>query len=120
MGIVPGMYGCATARIYNTEAENNMVRLPLALFLEKNIVITRIKGEEFDLAVLKKKEGTFDALQMRCTHAENALTYTGNGFICHVHGSTFANTGEVTKGPAEDKLKSYRIEMAGDILIIHI
>lgn len=50
----------------------------------------------------------FLALSMICTHKKCDVDYTGSGFECPCHGSTYSSTGKVTNGPATKNLKSYK------------
>lgn len=50
----------------------------------------------------------FLALSMVCTHKKCDVDYTGSGFECPCHGSTYSASGKVTNGPATKNLKSYK------------
>lgn len=50
----------------------------------------------------------FLALSMICTHKKCDVDYTGSGFECPCHGSTYSASGKVTNGPATKNLKSYK------------
>lgn len=61
-------------------------------------------GQDF-VIVAQPTSGTFVAFQGSCTHACCAINFTGNGFTCPCHGSTFDLTGQVTSGPAPTALQ---------------
>ncbi len=61
-------------------------------------------GQDF-VIVAQPTAGTFVAFQGSCTHACCAIGFTGNGFTCPCHGSTFDLTGQVTSGPAPTALQ---------------
>jgi Rieske Fe-S protein len=46
----------------------------------------------------------FIALSASCTHSCCLVSFTGHGFFCPCHGSTFDLTGKVTGGPANGPL----------------
>jgi Rieske Fe-S protein len=69
---------------------------------------------------VQKKDDHYEALLMQCTHQNNQLTPTGNGFTCSLHGSQFNKDGIVTKGPAENRLKKFSTSVNLDQLIIHL
>jgi Rieske Fe-S protein len=119
-GIMQALESCSPLELYRTEAIDKKINVPLSEFNAKEFLITRIRGEEYDLAIMKKNNGQFDAFQLRCTHADTALIYSGASFTCSMHGSIFDKNGNVTKGPAEQKLRSYRTEINKDTLIVYL
>lgn len=58
--------------------------------------------------IFRTGESKFLAISMVCTHKKCDIDYTGDGFECPCHGSTFSKTGKVTNGPATKNLKSYK------------
>ena len=118
--LMSSLSSCAPMPIYKTAVIDNKVVVPLSLFTENTVQIIRPKNYEYDIAVRKINDTRFLALQMRCTHADNQLTSTGNGFLCNLHGSNFDKEGNVTKGPAEFSLIKYLTELRPEQLIIHL
>jgi Rieske Fe-S protein len=118
---LPKLTGCAPAyTVFKTTAVNNKVEVPLALFEKSPVQFVRPQGWYFDIAVHKKEDNTFTALLLQCTHQENQLTPSGNGFQCSLHGSQFDQEGNVRKGPAENALKKYSTSINSTNLIINI
>src|SRR5438876_4520684 len=78
---------CAPSLIFHTSISKNKISIPLSLFAQSDLQIVRAKNYDYDIAVRKEPGGFFLALLMRCTHADNQLTNTGNGFSCNLHGS---------------------------------
>jgi len=74
----------------------------------------------YNIGLKKEKDGTYTALLLRCTHADNQLIPAGNGFKCTLHGSAFDNEGHVTQGPAERPLKKYPTQIISDQIVIHL
>jgi len=72
------------------------------------------------IAVHKKANDVYDSMLMQCTHQQNQLIPTGNGYVCNLHGSQFDKEGKVMKGPAENALKKYPTSIDRDKLIIHL
>jgi nitrite reductase/ring-hydroxylating ferredoxin subunit len=64
-------------------------------------------------------DGNFFATQEHCTHQGGPLsegTLDGNRITCPLHGSRFdVTTGAVVRGPAARPLKTYHVEVKGDI-----
>lgn len=71
----------------------------------QNVGGSVIIGKTF---VTKTGEGKYLALSTVCTHKKCDVDYTGDGFECPCHGSTYSKTGKVTNGPATKNLKSYK------------
>lgn len=120
--LVPGLLNTATAKnnkVYKTSVtEQNEVVIPLSLFAENTLQLVRVKDWEYDMAVQKKEDGSFIALLLRCTHMDNQVHQSNEGYVCNLHGSTFDQLGNVTKGPAETPLTQYHANIKADNLII--
>src|SRR6185503_19183128 len=91
---------CAPSIVFKTTISENKIIVPLSLFAQSDLQIVRAKNYDYDIAVRKEGNNSFVALLLRCTHADNPLTNTGNGFSCSLHGSVFDKDGSVKKGPA--------------------
>jgi Rieske Fe-S protein len=107
-------------KVIKTEIINNKVEIPLASFSQSNFQFIRPKGWYYDIAVQKKEQNVYEALLMQCTHQNNQLIPTGNGYVCNLHGSQYNKDGRVTKGPAENPLRQYSTSVEQDKLIIHL
>jgi Rieske Fe-S protein len=66
---------------------------------------TAVIGKTF---VIRTGSSKFLALSTLCTHKKCEVDYTGDGFECPCHGSTYDKSGKVTNGPAKKNLKSYK------------
>jgi Rieske Fe-S protein len=106
--------------VVKTSAENNIVSIPLAEFAASDYKLVRLRNYDYDLAVQKNKDGSFDALVLMCTHARQPLTKTGNTYYCTLHGSMFDHEGHVTKGPAEKDLLKLKTQISKDNLLIQL
>jgi Rieske Fe-S protein len=119
--VLPNLPGCSPAySVYKTAAVNNTIEMPLQLFDKNNLQFVRPKGWQYDIAVQKMNDGNFEALLLRCTHADNQLMPSQNGYSCSLHGSQFNSGGTVVKGPAELRLKKYTTTINNNNLIISI
>ena len=70
-------------------------------------------------------DGTYFAVDDVCTHEECSLAnegfLEGNRITCGCHGSVFdVTSGKVQSLPATSDLATYKIEVQGDDLYIHI
>ncbi len=111
---------CASFPVYSAVAANGELSVPLSLFKESNLQMVRAIGVEYDIALRREENGTFRALMLRCTHASNPLTFSGNGYTCRLHGSSFDEEGKVTHGPAEAPLNILESKIIGDAVRITI
>jgi cytochrome b6-f complex iron-sulfur subunit len=66
-------------------------------------------------------DGTYVALSQRCTHQGTTVIYDlgSNQFYCPSHGSLFATSGAVTRGPAAHPLTAYKTTLSGDSLRVY-
>src|SRR6185312_2364372 len=106
--LVGSLSSCATIPVYKTTVDANKVTVPVSLFAQTDFQVIQPKDLFYNIALRKESNGTYTALLLRCTHADNQLMSTGNGFKCNLHGSSFDKEGHVTQGPAERPLKKYR------------
>src|ERR1700760_4614214 len=119
--LVASLESCGAALpVYKTEAANNKVAVPENLFASTDFQLIQPKSLYYNIGLKKEKDGSYTALLLRCTHADNQLTPTGNGFKCTLHGSAFDNEGHVTQGPAERALKKYPTQVESNQIIIQI
>jgi len=111
---------CASSAIFKTSVENKKIFVPGSLVPPSSLLIVRPRELGYDIALRKENDNSYTALLLRCTHAENPLVSTGDGFQCNLHGSRFDEEGNVVKGPAEFSLFRYKTELISDEIIIHI
>lgn len=57
------------------------------------------------------------ALTATCTHEGCTITgFSGSQFVCPCHGSEFATSGAVVKGPANRSLQQFNAQVTGDVI----
>lgn len=118
--VISSLSSCATLPVYQTAINNQQVTVPASLFDKGNLQIVQPKGLFYNIALNKETDGSYTALLLRCTHADNQLITTGNGYKCNLHGSAFDKAGHVTTGPAEKPLRKYATEVNNGQIIIHL
>lgn len=106
--------------VVKTSSKNNVVTIPLAEFEKADFKLVRVNDYDYDLAVQKKSDGSYETLVLMCTHAHNPLTKTGNSYYCTTHGSTFDHEGHVTKGPAEKDMVKLPTTVLKDYISIRL
>lgn len=111
---------CSSLPIYRTSLEDKTVAVPKSSFAESNLVIIRDLQVAFDVLLVKKSETEYNAIYMRCSHQENAVTATKTGLYCSAHGSAFDLDGNVTKEPAINPLRKFKTEIQETQIIIEL
>ena len=111
---------CSSTAVFKVPIVDDQITIPLALFDQAALQIVRPHDYEYDVAVRKNTDGKYIALLMQCTHADNGLMSTGNGYTCNLHGSNFDNNGAVTKGPAERPLKKLQVVQTNNNITIKL
>jgi Rieske Fe-S protein len=102
-------------------AQNNTALIPLSnLGTDKEYHIITVEKYPYEIAVQQRQDNTYKAILLMCTHQDNALTPTGNGYTCNVHGSKFNRDGKVMNGPAEQPLIELKTEIQSTNLLIHL
>lgn len=118
--VVGSLSSCTALPMYKATVDNKKIAVPVSLFAQSNFQVIEAKGLFYNIGLLKEKDGSYTALLLRCTHADNQLTPTGNGYKCNLHGSAFDAEGQVTQGPAEKPLTKYPTETIQGNIIIHL
>jgi Rieske Fe-S protein len=113
--------GCGPAawQVFSTEEREDRIEVPADTFIKGPLVLVRPKGWFYSIALRKHEDNTYSALLLKCTHQDNQLTASSDGFSCSLHGSVYNKEGRVTKGPAERPLKTFPVTSNANQLIIH-
>jgi Rieske Fe-S protein len=120
--ILPTLFtGCGPAayQVLHAEVKDDRIEVPAASFAKGPLLVVRPKGWYYSIAMRKKEDNTYSALLLKCTHQDNQLTASGDGYSCSLHGSAFNRNGQVTKGPAERNLTAYPVTSDQNNLVIH-
>ena len=108
------------ANTFRPPVNNNQVEVPLSMFETKPFLVVSPAKYQFEIAIEKKQDNTYKALLLKCTHQDNQLTITGNGYTCNMHGSKFNKAGSILKGPAELPLQQLKTQIINNNLLIHL
>lgn len=111
---------CSPFPVYKTDLSKKTVAVPVSSFGESTMVIVRDMQVIYDVLLVRKPDGVYDALYMRCTHQENPLTATKTGLFCSAHGSRFDLDGNVLKEPALAPLKKFKTEVHENQILIDL
>lgn len=121
-GMLAGsLSSCAAGlQVYKTKITGKKITVPVEQFANSDFRLVQPENLFYNIGLKKEKDGSYTALLLRCTHADNQLTQTGNGFKCTLHGSAFDQEGKVITGPAQRPLKRYSTEVVSGDIIIHL
>lgn len=112
---------CSPLPVFKTIASNKLIEVDFMNFSpEKNQLVVKCKGMDFDILLIKKKDGSFNALYMMCTHERQPLGATNKGLYCSSHGSAFDLEGNVTIQPATKSLTKFQTTVINQKVIINL
>ena len=78
--------------------------------INRSIVLITDENSKFPISIYKVEEDKYVASLLKCTHRGCELNVGGGIYSCPCHGSEFAMTGKLLEGPAEEDLKTFKIE----------
>ncbi len=112
---------CTPLASIKTTINNNIITIPENTFIENQqlLVVKNIKLD-FDILLVKKKDNTYNALYMKCSHQTQPLTATKSGLFCPSHGSSFNLDGDVTMQPATQALQKFKTEIKNNNINIYL
>ncbi|MBS1634332.1 MAG: Rieske 2Fe-2S domain-containing protein [Bacteroidetes bacterium] len=109
--LLSSLQSCAPLPLLKGEAENGIMTIPLSSFTpEQHLLIVRNSKLDHDILLVKKTDGSFNALYMQCTHQNQPLNASKSGLFCSAHGSSFNLDGQVTQEPATTPLRKFKTE----------
>lgn len=112
---------CAPLPVIKTSSKDKTLLIPESSFVDhQNLLIIKNSNFEFDILLVKKKDNTYNALYMQCSHENQPLSATKSGLFCSSHGSAFNLEGEVTVQPATKPLKKFKTRIENNNILIDL
>lgn len=112
---------CAPLPVLKTSTSDKVVVVPDSSFkADQNLLVIKNSNLEFDILLVKKKDNTYNALYMQCTHQSQPLTASKSGLFCASHGSGFDLDGNVTMEPAALPLRKFKTETENNTIKIYL
>ena len=112
---------CSPFPVIQSEINGDRIAFDPANFTtEVTAILLRTKKFEHDILVKKNSEGSYRALYMECTHNKFDLSSNKSQIFCTSHGAEFDFEGNVTKGPAVQKLRTFPVISVDGKLFVHL
>lgn len=86
----------------------------------RDYIIVRNEKLEYPICLYRLNDQSYSALLMKCTHQGTELQAAGDHLHCPAHGSEFNNRGQVSQGPAENPLRTFRVMAEQGKLLIEL
>jgi Rieske Fe-S protein len=86
----------------------------------RSYIILRNDQLQFPIYVYRFTDEKYSALLMKCTHQGAELNAAGDHLHCSSHGSEFDNNGNRMQGPAEKKLRTFKVTTDAEKLLIDL
>lgn len=126
--ILTSLQNCSSTQSINVTHSDNQLTVPMTAFATekhgevkyKHVIVVRHEKLDFPIAVYRTNATEYRAFMLRCTHQGSELNVYGDLISCSAHGSEFDNRGNVTQGPAEQRLKQYTMRATSDNLYISL
>lgn len=126
--VSPVLPGCQSTHYATGTIEANGLSIPKSEFsylkqdqpVFRQYIIVSNDKLEFPIYVYRFADDTYSALLMKCSHQGNELQASGDHLNCPAHGSEFNNKGDVTQGPAENNLRSFKVSSNTDKIFIDL
>ncbi len=121
-GIVStSLASCSSLPVIQSQINGDRIGFDATNFTEEiTAILLRTKKFEHDILVIKNGSAAFRALYMECTHNKYGLSSNKSQIFCTSHGAEFDFEGNVTKGPAVQKLKTFPVISEGGKLFVHL
>lgn len=119
---------CQPTRYVTGTMEGNGLSIPTSEFvyekdgktLNRQYVLVHDDKLEYPIYLFRFSETEYSALWMRCTHQGAELQASGDHLFCASHGSEFDNKGNVSQGPAEKNLRSFKVIANNEKIFIEL
>ena len=124
-GLIGGsIIGCATATVHQGNLNKNILEFPLSEFNENigdnyGLLISAFNMSDA-IILIKASEGEFLALSARCTHQGCQVKVKKQYFNCSCHGSAYDGYGNVIRGPAQKRLRSFPVKILDGMIKINL
>ena len=128
IGFSAVLESCSSVKHIQVENESNRLRIARSEFIDikknrtgsRRYVIVKTSALNFPIVLYRFSDDDFLALLLQCTHQGAELNVSGDLISCSAHGSEFSNKGEVIQGPADQRLKQYKVTSDAENIYIYL
>lgn len=111
---------CIGFHYVNATAAGDEVRVRLRDLGSGRFALVDVPRLSLPLYVYRDDSGAFTAVSTRCMHRGCQVEPAAGHLVCPCHGSEYANTGEVLKGPTRHPLVRFSASVEGDDVVIRV
>ena len=115
-----GTAGLLLGKSQLVSANTNELTIDKSVFDKDKTVLLKHPDYKYPISVLYIGGDKFTALLMMCTHQKCKTEWNKDHYICPCHGSRFNETGEVIRGMALEKLKSFPVKVDDNKVIVQL
>ncbi|MCS6991433.1 MAG: Rieske (2Fe-2S) protein [Chitinophagales bacterium] len=101
--------GVTRPAVADTAEDDQGLYVPLSAAEGKNSMLVRSRRFDEPLLLMRRADGTWQALLMRCPHKGCTVVQRNDKLVCPCHGSEFTPEGQLLKGPARQPLTSFPV-----------
>ncbi len=128
LGVALTLQSCASVYYASAIRKENQLYIQKSEFwflkkdqrIEREFVLIKTANVKYPICLYKVTDEEYVASLMMCTHNQCELNAGGGIYSCPCHGSEFSARGEVLEGPAERNLTTFKTEINGDQISIHL
>ncbi|MFM1998705.1 MAG: hypothetical protein RL204_652 [Bacteroidota bacterium] len=119
-GAMTSLGSCTSALAVTKTVSNNTITILPSDFLESKTLIVKTNSLPFYLLCIRVSDSEYRTLEMKCSHQDQPLNFTGEKLQCSSHGSAFDLEGNVLIAPANEPLRKFITEKTNNEIIIHL
>jgi cytochrome b6-f complex iron-sulfur subunit len=87
---------------------------------KRNFILIKSEKLSYPVVIFQLNDTDYSALLLECTHKSCELQPQANYLLCPCHGSEFNHLGIVQNPPAEDNLKSFKVNADNENIYLHL
>ena len=127
-GLLPLVSACQSTHYVSGTVETDGIAILKSEFtylkkdqkFTRSYIIVQQEKLEFPIYLYRFSENEYSALWMKGSHQGAELQASGDHLQCPSHGSEFDNKGIVNHGPAEQNLRSFKVVVSDEKILIDL
>ena len=122
------LQGCSNIHYAKVSSNNGMLHVAKKEFTkglsaeekQRKFILLNVDFSEFPICLYRTGTDKYAASLLQCTHMGCELNVGGGIYTCPCHGAEFSVEGEVLEGPAEENLRTFKVEVDNEKIYIQI